>query len=191
MGRPGEVYDWGVLTDPWDPAANSTEDIKPPMKYKGTVYLSGPITGLSYGESRYGWREYAAQRFEGKIKALSPMRHEGHLAEISGEMREGMTSHHFSAPRVIVEKDFLDIDRSDIMLVHLIEPRGFPEQQVISRGTLVEIGYAAAKGKRIVLVMEKEGNPHASPFVTETAMLWLDDLDEAIAAINSLLSEGV
>lgn len=182
------------LKRPYDPAANSTEDIKPPMKYKGTVYLSGPITGLSYGESRYGWREYAAENFAKGVKALSPMRHEGHLAEVSGQMREGMTAHPFSDPSVIVQKDFLDIDRCDIILVNLKGEGvvdGYTCAPQISRGTLVEIGYAVGKGKRIVLVMEKEGNIHASPFVTETAMLWLDDLDEAIVSINSLLSEGV
>ena len=45
------------------------------------VYLSGPITGLTYGEARYTWREEFAKKAPG-IRVLSPMRHEGHLAEM-------------------------------------------------------------------------------------------------------------
>lgn len=169
------------------------KDILPPQFYternmlpsaSGTVYLSGPITGQNYQEARYGWRKYVAERLSPGIKALSPMRHEGHLAEVFGSLEKEYPEHFFSQPRVLVEKDRLDIERSDIILVNLLEANR------VSIGTMVEIGIAVALGKKIVLCVHR-GSMHDHPFVIETASLVLDKLDDAIYAINSLLSEGI
>lgn len=155
--------------------------------HNGTVYLSGPIAGLTYKEARYGWREYVTNNLAPGIHALSPMRHEGHLAEIRGPLDPAdQTDHFFSGSRIIVEKDRLDIERSDIMLVNLLGATARP-----SLGTVAEIGMAYVLGRKIVLVIEDAGNPHDHPFVTIPAALRLNNLDDAIYAINSLLSEGL
>ena len=171
----------------------------PKTTYKGTVYLSGPITGLSYDDARFGWRATVATQLEEGIKVLSPMRHEAHLAEMT-DLGKEYPEHFFSRAKVIVEKDRLDIKRSDIILVNLLGATK------VSIGTVSEMGMAYEAGKQIVLVMEDTGyyqsdqfaghqtfsdNPHDHPFVTELASLRLNNLDDAIAAINSLLSEGV
>lgn len=166
----------------------------------GTVYLSGPITGLSYEEARYGWRKLVAMALEeewvqdpdepslyrrrGGIKVLSPMRHEAHLAEMQ-TIDTHYPEHFFSKAKVIVEKDRLDIKRSDIMLVNVLGA------QRVSIGTVSEIAMAYEQGKQTILVMEDAGNPHEHPFVTELVSLRLNNLDDAIAAIKSLLSEGI
>lgn len=154
-------------------------------KASGTVYLSGPITGLGYGETRFGWRQEVACKLNPAIKVLSPMRHEGHLSEISGEMREGITKHYFSGAAAIVGKDKLDIQRSDIIFVNLLGAKA------ISKGTIAEIGMGFALGKSIVLVIEDTGNIHDAPFIFVPAMLRLNNLADAIEATNSLLSEGI
>lgn len=151
----------------------------------GSVYLSGPITGETYENARYGWRKYVADRLASGIKVLSPMRHEGHLAEITATLEKEYPEHFFSQPRILVEKDHLDVMHSDIILVNLLGAKR------ASLGTVAEIGMAYALGKKIVLVMEKEGNLHDHPFVTVPAALRLETLDDAIYAINSLLSEGL
>lgn len=157
-----------------------------PTTYKGSVYLSGPIAGETYYNARYGWREDAARGFKPGIKALSPMRHEGHLAEVKGALSSAeQVDHFFSGARVIVEKDRLDIKRSDIVLVVLLGATR------VSIGTVSEIGMAYEAGKTIILVMEDEGNIHDHPFVTQPAALRLNNLDDAIYAINQLLSEGI
>lgn len=153
--------------------------------YKGTVYLSGPISGESYDEARYGWRKEASDGFKRGIVALSPMRHEGHLAEIKGPLANVYPDHYFSGSKIIFEKDRLDIERSDIILVNLLGAKR------ASLGTVAEIGMASTLGKQIVLVMEPSGNIHEHPFVTVPASLRLDNLKDAIDAINSLLSEGL
>lgn len=178
------------------------------MTHKGTVYLSGPITGLTYGEARYGWRQEVVDRLAPGIVGLSPMRHEGHLAELKQplEATSDQAGHFFSGSKIIVEKDKLDIERSDIMLVNVLGAT-----QRVSIGTAVEIGIAMILGKKIILVIEDPGtaeigayfdeygnkwpikgdNIHDHPFITVPASLRLNNLDDAIYAINSLLSEGL
>lgn len=155
--------------------------------HQGTVYLSGPITGKTYYEARYGWRAIVAQRLAPGIRVLSPMRHEGHLAEEGLKPIEATSAnpHFFTRSKIIVEKDKLDISNCDIMLVN------FLEATKVSVGSVAEMGMAYAMGKTIIVVMQDTGNPHDHPFVTEPAALRLDNLDDAIYAINSLLSEGV
>lgn len=150
----------------------------------GTVYLSGPISGETYEDARFGWRKYVADRMSPGIRVLSPMRHEGHLAEIAGTLEKEYPEHFFSQPRVLVEKDYLDIQRSDIMLVNLLDAKR------VSIGSMVEIGMAYALGRKVIVVLDK-GDMHDHPFVTETSALVLNNLDDAIMAINSLLSEGI
>lgn len=168
--------------------------------YKGSVYLSGPITGLTYEDARNGWRfDFAAQLKPG-ITVLSPMRHEGHLAELKGELDQIYPEHPFSTGKMLVAKDKLDIERCEVMVVNLLGAKK------VSIGTVMEIGMAYQLGKTIVLVMEDKGtvlypgrdmydewgsNVHEHPFVTEPAAVRVNNLDAAVAIVNSLLSEGV
>lgn len=171
----------------------------PKTTWKGSVYLSGPIAGLGYEDARYGWRATVAAQLNPGITVLSPMRHEGHLADVKGPLDPaGQLDHFFSGARIIFEKDRLDIERADIVLVNLLGATK------VSIGTVAEIGMASVLGKKIILVMEDAGvtywldeadewrpNPHEHPFVTVPASLRLNNLDDAIEAINSLLSEGI
>lgn len=155
-----------------------------------TVYLSGPITGLNYSNARYGWRKEFSEMLDGDIDVLSPMRHEGHLAELKGKMSmkalknfETEKSHLFSHPTMIVSKDRLDIKASTIMVVNLLGAKK------VSQGTIYEIGYADAVGVQVVVIKE-EGNVHNSPFITEGHIV-VDTLEDAAQIVNSLLSKGL
>jgi nucleoside 2-deoxyribosyltransferase len=176
--------------------------------YKGSVYLSGPITGLTYEDARNGWRFNFAAQLKHGITVLSPMRHEGHLAELQGELDQTYPEHPFSTGKMLVAKDKLDIERCEVMVVNLLGAKK------VSIGTVMEIGMAYQLGKTIVLVMEDAGkavigettngaygiddtlpiygnNFHEHPFVTEPAAVRVNNLDAAVAIVNSLLSEGV
>ncbi len=155
------------------------------------VYLSGPITGLDYGNARYGWRKDFADRLGPGIIPLSPMRHEGHLAEMKTAMSaEALKAfakeknHIFSHPKMIVSKDMLDIEQSDLMVVNLLGA------DKVSQGTVWEMGYAKGKGKQIVVITDAL-NVHTSPFVKESANVVVDNLDDAVLIVNSLLSDGI
>lgn len=164
----------------------------------GTVYLSGPITGLTYEEARFGWRSEFALHLHslGKwgqaIRVLSPMRHEGHLAELKGPIEKAYPENLFSSPKMIVAKDFLDVKASDIVIANLWG------STKVSVGTMVELGYAKALGKTIIVIMEDEivdhdypKNPHRHPFVTELADAIAPSVQRAAEIVSSLLSEGV
>lgn len=157
----------------------------------GTAYLSGPITGKTYEEARNGWRKEFDTKMADKGLAggsyhtmLSPMRHEGHLAEVKGPLEKQYPDNLFSRPKMIVAKDFLDIKMSDIIVVHLLDA------VKVSIGTMVELGYAKALGKTIVTIMQP-GNMHEHPFVTEVSDAVVENLDDAVAIVDSLLSEGI
>lgn len=152
------------------------------------IYLSGPITGLTYKQARHGWRQQVAENLQDYgIKVLSPMRHEGHLAELErkqiSEKNLESVNHFFSQPKMIVAKDLLDIDMSDLVLANF---QGFKK---ISQGSIAEIGYAYGKGKPIITVME-DNNVHNSVFIREMSDAVLDNMDDAINVIKSLMSEG-
>ena len=151
---------------------------------EGRVYLSGPILGETYESARYGWRKLVALQLLPGIQVLSPMRHEGHLAETVGVIGDDQPAHFFAGARIIVEKDMLDIRRCDLVLVNLLGATK------VSIGTVSEMGMAFAMDKTIITVIEPD-NIHQHPFVTETSSLVLDNLDDAIYAINSLLSVGI
>ncbi len=158
-----------------------------PQAAQGVVYLAGPILGKTYIECRFGWRQDVAMKLLPGIQVLSPMRHEGHLAEHVGEINDAMidkASHFFAGSKVIFAKDLLDIRHCDIVLANFL---GATRP---SLGTVSEIGMAYVMNKTIITVMEDD-NIHRHPFVLEPSALVLDNLDNAIHAINSLLSTGI
>ncbi len=158
-----------------------------PVDATGVVYLAGPILGKTYTDCRFGWRQEVAMRLLSGITALSPMRHEGHLSEHNGPIEDEVidhATHFFAGSKVIFAKDVLDIRHCDIVLANFL---GTTRP---SLGTVSEIGIAFALNKTIVTVMEDD-NIHRHPFVLEPSALVLDNLDDAITAINSLLSTGI
>lgn len=150
------------------------------------VYLSGPITGLTYAQARFEWREEFASMLSDNITPLSPMRHEGHLAEMGnvGIEPDNLPTHLFSHPKMIVTKDFLDIDECTIMVVNLLGA------SKVSQGTLIEMGYAYARGKTLVTITDAP-NVHNSPFISVISHVIVSSLKDAAVIVNSLLSEGV
>lgn len=156
------------------------------------VYLSGPITGLTYKEARFGWRKTFIKWLDDGITVLSPMRHEGHLAEMKKLPIEpdNLPTHLFSHPKMIVTKDFMDIDACDIMVVNLLEAKK------VSQGTLIEYGYARKAGKTIITVANvvdevSIDKMHNSPFLGVISDVVVPTLKDAAIIVNSLLSEGV
>ena len=122
------------------------------------------------------------------ITVLSPMRHEGHLSEHTGTIDDDVidnASHFFAGSKIIFAKDVLDIRSCDIMLANFL---GATRP---SLGTVSEIGMAYILNKTIITVIEKKDNIHLHPFVLEPSALVLDNLPDAITAINSLLSTGI
>lgn len=148
-----------------------------------SVYLAGPITGLSY-EGATDWREQAIQIFANAgIDAFSPMRSKTYLLQETylGDSYEDTV---MSSQRGIYARDYYDCRTKDALFVNLLGA------DRVSIGTVMEIAWATAYEKPIVLVMEKEGNIHSHAMLREACPLWCTDLSEGYHVMKALLLPG-
>ena len=146
---------------------------------KFLLYCAGPISGVSYGEST-DWREYVASRLPEYIKAVSPMRGKKYLAnEVS--IKDSYEEHPLSCQKGITCRDRMDVRRCDMVLVNLLEI------SKVSIGSVMEIAWADAWRKPIIVVMEKE-NIHSHSMLREVSGFIVSDLNEAVDLAIAVLS---
>lgn len=110
-----------------------------------TVYLSGPISGLSYGEA-VDWRVQAKIELRKHgILGVSPMRGKEYLSHVT--KFEGQSQYAsfgpLSTPKGINSRDRYDCLNCDALLVNLL---GATERSI---GTILEIGWAHLVPRRI------------------------------------------
>lgn len=148
------------------------------------VYLAGPIANTEAGES-VEWRVQAADALNNRyILPLSPMRCKETLAHnaIGGDFREYADRGVFFTSQGIMARDFNDVKRADALLVNLLGARS------VSVGTVMEIAWAYAMQKPVVVAIEKDGNPHdRHPMLHEAIPFRVETLDEAIDAVAVIL----
>lgn len=153
-----------------------------------TVYLAGPITGLTYGEARHGWREEFASMMPNHIIPLSPMRGKDFL--MGEESLKGdpdiYPTNPLARPSGILTRDRNDVSGCDVMVACFLQAR-----DQCSLGTAVEFGWADAYRKPVVMVIEDEGNIHLHAFLTEIAGYRTNNLEEAAQIVRCLLTPGV
>jgi len=144
------------------------------------VYLAGPITGLTYDEGN-AWRVDAhAQLTEAGIEAYSPMRAKEYLRSegvLQGSYTEGL----FSSSRNIMTRDYDDCSKADLILCNLL---GATKP---SLGTVMEIAWAYSHRIPLVIIMEKEGNPHEHPMIAEAMGFRVDNVDHGIYIAKRVL----
>lgn len=178
------------------------------------IYLAGPITGCDYNSARYGWRKnfvdiidlIQAERGTGHIQCYSPMREKEFLekdqcigAEVNYESLHG-----FGTPQGILTRDHNDVKECDAMIACFLGATR------VSIGTCVEVGFAHAYRKPLILVMEtdragvepasKEGfrsdykfvkNPHDHVFLRACAGYTVPTLKHAAEIAYSLLTPSL
>jgi nucleoside 2-deoxyribosyltransferase len=152
------------------------------MSRRPSVYLAGPITGLSFGEAT-DWREYAIQQLSAAgIDAFSPLRAKTYLKQESN-LADQYSFNPLSTAHGIVTRDLFDAMGRDLLLVN------FLGATKVSIGTVMEIAWADACRKPIVIAMEPgKVNPHEHSMLTEVSGYIVPTLDEAIyIAIKVLL----
>ncbi|MBI1957527.1 MAG: hypothetical protein HYS44_03690, partial [Candidatus Niyogibacteria bacterium] len=145
------------------------------------LYCGGPITGVSYGEST-DWRNYVGLKLPSHIRAMSPMRGKHYLANEKAikDSYEG-DGHPLSTRRGITCRDRMDVMRCDMLLANFLGAKK------VSIGTVMEIAWADAWRKPIVVVMEK-GNIHEHAILNQVAGFIVSNLDEAIELAVAVLS---
>lgn len=81
----------------------------------------------------------------------------------------------------IVARDRYDVKNCDLMLVN------FTNAEYCSVGTPVELGWADAYRKPIIVVMPYDNNPYYHPFVREIADFTVDNLQDALEIAVTIL----
>ena len=147
-----------------------------------TVYLAGPILGLSYDDAT-AWRDEATN----VLTALGydvrvPMRAVRDRLEAYDEMPTELNNAY------AFQRDTYDVKNSDVVLVNLVSPEA-------SVGTTFEMGAAWALGKMVVTVLPKEAktwgkykvNGQLHPFIEGGSNILVYTLDEAYQVLETLL----
>jgi nucleoside 2-deoxyribosyltransferase len=135
------------------------------MNSKKTVFLSGPIRGLSRKDS-LEWRNLAVKSLSKKFNVLHALR--------GREEKEVFTD-----PRAAVIRDLNDIHYCDILLVNDC----FSDASMI--GTAMEVFYAHQNNKPVIIF----GNGHDKDYwLNYHSHLRVKDLKEACQIINDMFS---
>ncbi len=149
-----------------------------------TVYLAGPITGLSYNGTTE-WRQQAMDALSVMgIQGLSPMRHKDYLLNVT-TIEDSYESSVMSSQRGIYARDKFDCHRADLVLVNLLGAKK------VSIGTVMEIAWAAANDVPVVLVMEAEGNIHEHAMLREACPFRVTTLDAALQVTVAILAPNL
>lgn len=151
---------------------------------KPSVYLAGPISGLTYKDAD-DWRRYAKQYLNKLgIEAYSPTRAKEYLASIgklapAGQNYNGLSP--LSENKGIVARDRMDCTGRSLVLANLLG------STQVSIGTCIEFGWADSAKVPIVLAIEKENNPHEHGMLVELAGYRVESLEAALDITASIL----
>lgn len=145
-----------------------------------TIYLAGPILDCTKSEAN-DWRgEVLDALAPHGVKAISPLRCEPIIGE---RYSVGYDDPKFGTARAIGSKNMFDTANCDLVLAYLPKP---PEGRQQSWGTLIEIGWAHALRKPVMLV-SNDPAVFAHPVVNYCGNWTLDTLDEAVETIIGLM----
>ena len=144
------------------------------------VYLAGPIKGLVYNDVM-SWREYAkVELAKYGIVGVSPFRAKEHLNH--GEILKEPDDNIISCQKGLTVRDRWDVMHCDLLLANFL---GAKE---VSKGTMIEYGWADAFRKPIITVIEKEGNVHDHPIVREITGFRVENLEEGLDVVRKILN---
>lgn len=163
------------------------------------VYLAGPIAGLTYEEATLSWRDKVAKALDGYhlsdkgtipslqegIQTFSPMRGKIFLKG-TGEAigKQGYEQHPMSSMQGIIGRD-----RNDVMNCDLVFMNVYGAEKV-SIGTTVELGWADAFRKPVVLILN-EGGVHDHAFYKGLATYVCNSLEQGIQCAKALLLPNI
>lgn len=154
---------------------------------KKTIYLAGPITGLTHDEARYGWREEFDTLMPEHIYCNSPMRGKEMLKDFgvltSGK---GYPDNPLTSSAGILTRDFNDVRTADAMIACFVESRGR-----LSGGTFMEYGFAHAL--RIPIIgIGSEDDPNLHHLMAQRVLGYrVETLEEAAKIVSLLLTPGL
>ena len=129
-----------------------------------TIYLAGNINGLTYSQAT-GWREdYEDFLYQHGYRTLNPLRGTNYMKKIlnKNEKIDDCDERIVKIPHtIILERDLLDIELSEVILANMEHTNKKP-----SYGLLVELGYALARQKSVI-IMNAPDLVRMHPFFSE------------------------
>lgn len=155
------------------------------------VYLCGPISGLSYGKAT-SWRGHFALRLADDIVPVSPMRGkrylEGHdnigFSYADPSVSKDKIGSLLSSSPGISTRDRFDVQNCDLVVAN------FLGADKISIGSVIELGWADAFRKPIIMVAEESNIMRNHPMSKHICAFQTDDLEIAIEVTNIILSDS-
>jgi hypothetical protein len=157
---------------------------------KALVYLSGPITGLTY-EGCTDWRDYVSAAFPNHILGLSPLRAKTYLKGLGKIENDklGNIASPLVTDRGINTRDHNDVLRSSVMLVNLLGCTKDNPDTRISIGTVAEMAWAwDHQIPQIVAMEDGNVNIHSHPMLNTWIDFRVNNLDEAIRTAVAICS---
>lgn len=136
------------------------------------LYLAGPMAGLGYAIAST-WREKVTESLSDIAECLSPLRGE----KLSNGVYSAVATDEsvFNTQNAIIGRDRADCCRADLVFMNLLGAKK------VSIGTMVELAWADASRKPVIVCIEKTGNPHDSEYVRGLATYVVTSLEEGIA----------
>jgi nucleoside 2-deoxyribosyltransferase len=152
----------------------------------GKVYLAGGITGMTFNGAN-NWRDWAVRELaKDGIHGYSPLRGKDYLKAVNEKsgitaMQKTYDEFVMSTAKGINTRDHYDVATSDVVLVNLLGAK------IVSIGTVMEIAWAFAYRKPLVLVMEKEGNIHEHPMIKDSVGFHVYTLEAGVDLVKTIL----
>jgi len=149
------------------------------------VYLAGPIAGLTY-DGGQSWRDYVSAHLPQEIRGISPLRGKAQRLARAGVIHDSYEDNPLASQHGLTTRDRFDCSRCDAVFMNLLGATN------VTIGTMIEVGWADAFRKPLILIMEPKGNIHDHPMVRDCAGFRVDSLESGIAVCAAILMpEGV
>lgn len=156
------------------------------MKHLPSVYLSGPISGLTYQQAT-GWRHLAKEYLGSNFRIMSPLRAKIYLMDIGVLYADNSTVYGSISPlstqRGVMTRDHMDTTKADVILAYLLDS---PSPSI---GTAMEIAWAWDHRIPIVAVLPDDEHLGAynHPMLLEAIDFRTTSLDEACTLIKAII----
>jgi hypothetical protein len=146
-----------------------------------SVYLVGPITGLSY-QGATDWREYAKNFLSNHgIAGLNPLRGKDYLKG-EKDIADKYDLHVMSTSRGIMTRDYFDCMNAGVILANFIGA------EKVSIGSAMEIAWGYNNHTPVIVCME-DGNPHDHSMIREATGYRVTSLEEGLHIATAILKD--
>jgi nucleoside 2-deoxyribosyltransferase len=156
---------------------------KAPRARLHTVYLCGPITGVSLNDA-LNWRRTVITSLAREAQFIDPTRDfVDPIRKSESADTRSLTAERLLHGKRTVARDRYDVQSSDLVLAC------FLGATAVSIGAVGEIFWADAMGKPVIIVREDD-NIHNHDMLNEIAGWIFADLDAAIGQIRKMTAAG-